>query len=77
MRDAIELEWAGVPSVCIVHDALTGSAAAIARVSGHPDYPFVTVGLPFPTSAEWSDDECRELARLVAPRVRALLTGTA
>jgi len=74
LRDAIELEWAGVPSVCIVHEALTGSAAAIARISGHPDYPFLTVGLPYPPSGEWSDDECRAVARQLAPEVKRLLT---
>ena len=74
MRDAVELEWAGIPSVCIVHKELTGSAKAIARISGHPDYPFVTVGYPHIPLAAWSDDEIRMVAKAVAPQVRELLT---
>jgi hypothetical protein len=74
LRDAVELEWAGVPSVAIVHEEMTGSAKAIARISGHPDYPFVTVGYPHIPLAVWSDDEIRLVAKAVAPQVRELLT---
>jgi hypothetical protein len=75
LRDAVELEWAGIPSVCIVHTEMTGSARAIARISGHEDYPFITVGYPHIPTAIWTADECREIARAVAPQVRALLLG--
>lgn len=64
-----------MPSVCIVHEELAGSARAIAGVSGHPDYPFITVGYPWVPTAGWSDDECRELARALAPGVMAHLVG--
>jgi hypothetical protein len=74
LRDAVELEWAGVPSVAIVHEEMTGSAKAIARISGHPDYAFVTVGYPHIPLAVWDDDEIRMVAKAVAPQVRALLT---
>ena len=70
----MELEWAGVPSVAIVHEQMTDSARAIARISGHPDYPFVVVGYPYIPIAVWTDEECRAVARLVAPQVRELLT---
>ena len=61
--------------MCIVHTEMTGSARAIARISGHEDYPFVTVGYPHIPTAIWTADECREVARAVAPQVRALLLG--
>ena len=75
MRDAIELEWAGVPSVAIVHEAVRGSAEAMAKLSGVPDYPFVGVDYPWTPTAVWSDEEIRELAKVVAPRVLARLTA--
>lgn len=74
MRDAVELEWAGIPSVCIVHTEMTGSAKAIARISGHEDYPFLVVGYPHIPTAIWSDDEIRQIAKDIAPVVRELLT---
>ena len=74
MRDAVELEWAGIPSVCIVHKEMSGSAKAIARISGHEDYPFVTVDYPHIPTAVWTPEECREIAHAVAPMVRELLT---
>jgi hypothetical protein len=74
LRDAVELEWAGVPSVAIVHVEMTGSAQAIARISGHPDYAFVTVGYPHIPLAQWDDEEIRSVAKFVAPQVRDLLT---
>jgi len=73
LRDAVELEWEGIPSVCIVHHELRESAGAIARISGHPDYPMITVGYPYIPTATWSDDEITTLARELAPRVRDLL----
>jgi hypothetical protein len=75
LRDAVELEWAGIPSVCIVHRELRESAGAIARISGHPDYPMITVDYPYIPTATWSDDEIATLARALAPRVQELLLG--
>jgi hypothetical protein len=76
MRDALELEWAGIPTVYIGHTALVPSAGAIARLSGHPDYPMVLVDYPYPTIATWTDDECRTLAKELAPTIRAGLLAT-
>jgi hypothetical protein len=69
LRDAVELEWAGIPTVCIVHEELRDSAGAIARISGHPDYPMITVGYPYIPTATWSDEEIETLARALAPRL--------
>ena len=67
----MELEWAGVPSVCVVHAELAGSARAIARISGHDDYPFLTVDYPYIPTAVWTDDEVATLARELAPTIMA------
>jgi hypothetical protein len=76
----VELEWQGIPSATLVHEALTGSAEAICRVSGMTGYPFITVGYPHVPTAVWSDEEIAKIAKQVAPQVKALLTratGTA
>jgi len=74
LRDAVELEWAGIPSVAIVHETMGGSAQAIARVSGMAEYGFVTVGYPHVPLAVWTPDEIREIARDLAPVVLERLT---
>ncbi|MFM8302935.1 MAG: hypothetical protein ACKOA9_01350 [Actinomycetota bacterium] len=76
MRDAVELEWAGIPTVCIVHREMRDSAAAIARISGHADYPMIIVDYPYIPTATWSEDEIASLAREVAPQVLAALLGS-
>ena len=73
----MELEWAGVPAVCIVHRELRDSAAAIARISGHPDYPLVVVDYPWIPTAMWTDDEIAALVDVLVPAVRAALLGVA
>ena len=74
MRDAVELEWAGVPAVAIIHSSMHGTAEAMASVSGMPDYPFITVDYPHVPLVVWTDDEIREVAKEVAPKVIAHLT---
>ena len=75
MRDAVELEWAGIPSVAIVHYEMSESAGAIARISGHPDYPMITVDYPYIPTATWSDEEIQILAKQLAPQIRTMLLG--
>jgi hypothetical protein len=74
LRDAVELEWSGIPSVAVVHQAMYGSARAIARISGMPEYPFLTVDYPHVPLAVWTDEEIDEVARDLAPQIVALLT---
>jgi hypothetical protein len=76
LRDAVELEWAGIPSVAIVHETMAGSARAMARVSGMGEYAFVTVDYPHVPLAVWAPDEVREIARQVAPLVLGQLRAT-
>ena len=74
MRDAVELEWEGIPSVAIVHESMEGTARAMAQVSAMPGYRFVTVGYPHVPLAVWTPDEVRAAARAVAPRIIDCLT---
>jgi hypothetical protein len=76
LRDAAELEWAGIPSVAIIHEAMAPTAAAMAKVSGLPGYPFATIGYPHPPLCTWTDDEIAALSRSIAPTVIDLLTST-
>lgn len=69
MRDAIELEWAGVPSLALIHQAVRGSAESMARLSGFPDYEFLLVDYPWTPTAVWNDEEIRRLAKALAPQV--------
>jgi len=74
LRDAIELEWAGIPTAAIIHKAVEGSALAMAKLSGVPDFEFVLIDYPAIPTAIWNEDEILDLAREVAPRVQARLT---
>ena len=74
MRDAVELEWAGIPAVAVVHEAFTLAAAATADVSGMAGYTWVEVPYPHSPPGDWSPDQVAELARLVAPAVLERLT---
>ena len=75
MRDAIELEWAGIPTATIIHKAVEGSAQAMAKLSGVPDFEFILIDYPAIPTALWSKEEIRDLAREVAPKVRARLVS--
>jgi hypothetical protein len=74
LRDAVELEWAGIPSVAVVHHTMAGTARAMARVSGMPDYDYLTVDYPHVPLAIWTADEITEVAQQLAPRILELLT---
>jgi hypothetical protein len=72
----VELEWAGIPSVAVVHHAMFGSAKAVARISGMPDYPYLTVDYPHVPLAIWTDDEINEVATDLAPKILDLLSSS-
>jgi hypothetical protein len=72
LRDAIELEWAGRPSVAIVTDSLVGAAEMMKRVSHMPEYPYVVT--PFPVG-NLTADEIAGRARAMIPEVLRLLAG--
>jgi hypothetical protein len=75
LRDSVELEWAGIPSVAVVHQSMEGTARAMARVSGMPDYGFVTVDYPHIPLAVWTAEEIDDVARQLAPKLIARLTA--
>ena len=70
----MELEWAGIPSVAIVHQSMEGTARAMARVSGMPDYDYLTVDYPHVPLAIWTAEEISQVARELAPQIIGLLT---
>jgi hypothetical protein len=74
MRDALDLEAAGIPAVCIVHTALVPAVRAMARLVGCPDYPIVTIDYPHNPTGVWTKEEALALATEIAPAVRARLT---
>lgn len=74
MRDALDLEAAGIPAVCIVHEALVPAVQALCRLLGAADYPFVTIGYPLNPTAMWDEDEAAAVAALVIDGVRERLT---
>ena len=74
MRDALDLEAAGIPAVCIVHEALVPAVQALCRLLGADGYPFVTVGYPLNPTAMWDEDEASALAAQVRDGVRERLT---
>jgi hypothetical protein len=75
MRDALDLEAAGIPAVCIVHSALVPAVQALCRLVGAPDYPFVVVDYPYNPTGVWSEDEASAMAEQVLDAVRARLTA--
>ena len=75
MRDALDLEAAGIPAVCLVHAALVPAVQALCRLVGAADYPFVVVDYPYNPTGVWSEDECNEMAAQVLEGVRARLTA--
>jgi hypothetical protein len=74
LRDAVELEWAGIPSLPIIHHSVRGSAESMAKLSGVPDYPFLIVDYPYIPTALWSDDEVARLADEITDGVIGMLT---
>ena len=54
---------------------MAGTARAMARVSGMPEYPYLTVDYPHVPLAIWTAGEITEVARELAPHVLALLAG--
>ena len=71
----MELEWAGIPSVAVVHKSQEGSAGAMARVSGMADYSFATVDYPHIPLAVWTEQEIDEVARELVPVLLQRLTA--
>ena len=74
MRDAVELEWEGIPSLPIIHSSVRGSAESMAKLSGIADYPFLIVDYPYIPTALWSDEEVETLAGEITDSVVGMMT---
>jgi hypothetical protein len=75
MRDALDLEAIGIPSVCVGHTALLPAVEALARLVGARDYPMVDTGYPANPTGVWTKEEAAGIAELVVDRVRAALVA--
>lgn len=75
MRDAIEMEWEGIPAVAIVHEDLVGSANSMKKISKMEDYPLIEIRKPLPAVGEWSDEEIEALCEALVPQIEARLTA--
>lgn len=76
LRDALELEWAGIPSVALVHQQQLAGVTTMATMSGFPDYPYVVVDDRYASLATWSDEEIAAIVDQVVDKVAALLTAS-
>ena len=68
------MEWAGIPSVAIVHEALAGSANSMRVISKMPDYPFLKVRFPLPPVGVWTEEEIEDLCSELLPKIIDQLT---
>jgi hypothetical protein len=68
------MEWVGIPSVAIVHEALAGSANSMRVISKMPEYPFVEVPFPLPPVGVWTDEEIEALCDELIPQIIDQLT---
>ena len=74
VRDAMELEWEGIPSVALVHEDMLPAVRAMIRLAGMPDYRYV-VGRDKTSLCDWDDATIEAVAGQVAGRVEMLLVG--
>jgi hypothetical protein len=74
LRDSIEMEWAGIPSVAIVHEALSGSANSMRIISKMPEYPYLEVKFPLPPVGAWTAEQIDELVDELLPQMIDQLT---
>jgi hypothetical protein len=72
VRDAVDLEALGVPTVAIHTEVFMNSAVAHTAAFGRPDLQFVSVEHPI---AAIPDDELKKRAEVLVDSVANLLTG--
>ena len=70
LRDVLEFEKAGKPSVLIASSAFVDAAEKQARMLGQPDARRVFVAHPI---QDRTDDELRDLARAALPELETAL----
>lgn len=77
IRDAMELEWAGIPSVALVHEDMLPAVDAMTRLADMPDYPYVVVSRSRTSLCDWDDATVAMVAKEIAGETMTLLGGTA
>jgi hypothetical protein len=75
IRDAMELEWEGIPSVALVHEDMLPGVRAMTRLAGMPDYRYVVVGNSRTSVCDWDDVTVATVAKEIADEAAALLSG--
>ena len=69
------MEWEGIPSVAIVHEALAGSANSMRMISKMPKYPFVEIKFPLPPVGAWTPEQITALCEELEPQIVHQLTN--
>jgi hypothetical protein len=77
IRDAMELEWAGVPAVALVHEAVRIGVDTMIKLSGMSGYPYILVRAPLTSVCDWSDQQIEQVAADLAPQLVEMLTRRA
>ena len=72
LRDVLEFEKAGKPSLLVASSAFTDAAEKQARMLGQPEARRVFVAHPI---QDRTDDELRQLARSALAEIEGLLTS--
>lgn len=75
MRDAIEMERAGIPAVAIAHEELRGAIETMRKISKATDTPYVLVTRPLTPGGHWGKQATDELIDRIFPDVAGLLTA--
>jgi hypothetical protein len=74
MRDAIEMQWAGIPAVAIAHEELKGAVDAMKQISRAPSTPYILVPRPWQL-VMWNREETDALVEHILPQVIELTIG--
>jgi hypothetical protein len=74
VRDAMELEWEGIPSVAVVHQDMLPGVQAMTRLAGMPGYRYVVVDDSRTSICDWDDGAIESTAKSVVGEVLELLT---
>ena len=75
IRDAMELEWEGIPSVAVVHEDMLPGVRAMTRLAGMPGYRYVVVDNSRTSLCDWDDSTVASVAKEIAGEAEALLGG--
>jgi hypothetical protein len=71
MRDAIEMEAAGIPAIAIAHEELRGAIESMRKISRAVSTPYVLVTRPVPPNGEWGKAATDQVVKRILPMVVA------